>query len=535
MNLPNTELRIDLSDAQQCMSLIAALPLTKTAYVHDTLSALLEAFKARPLAAPNLLQVLEMARPAVAFAQEEMAGRYAARPVVPGGPDEETLARVLRLWRLMAQAYADVAQLGGDNPEIQNRIALICHRCIHYAGKPILEYFRARQALPHGAWFDLHGYYSTAEEWEIAETPVIEPLNDYSKTQTCAQAFAATLLVDLGTPYSRSPREYAWLASWGQRFSIFTAVRPVDEQCDARAYALDLDQDRGLRPLEAMARGTHMRRLDTTRLSRELHDVVRQLKARKPPGELGLGEGAFEPAASKLLIALYRPWCLNSSPRRFQRHAGGGTAQLCYGFEALHYYVRGAEFVQPAHVRTYSRAEFNEIATFRHQVDPTEGLHVRAAQIQYTAESWSVEDQSVNGFRLVRRGPGERIEHGQLVGMRPPDGDVFLLCEVSWLMYAGDGRLSVGVHVLPGMPAAVAVRPTGPSVSRSEQYVRAFLLPEMPALKEPASLVLPRGWYQPARVLDLYLDRSVEVRLTEVLSQGSNFERVAYAALRTSP
>ncbi len=532
MNPPLPNLTIDTRDAQQCMALVAALPLTKTGYVHQVLTVLLSQMREGPPPPLSYLQVLEMARPAVGFVQEEMSARFAAKSVVPGSPEDKILATVVALWNLMARAYSQVAEMGGDQPEVQQRIALICHRCIHYAGKPILEYYRARRELPKGLWMDLHGYYSTAEEWEIADMPVAEPMNDYSKSQSCAQCFAATLLVDLGNPYSRPPRDYDWLSRWGQRFSIFTAVRPVEEGCDARTYAVDLDRDQGLRPLELVAGNPQVRRLDTTRLSQEMHTLAQQLKLKVPPADLGLGENAFEPATSKLLMSLYRPWCMTSSPRRFQRRNSAGTAETAYGFEAIHYFVKGDEFVQPSHVRTYSRAEFEEIATFRHQVDPTERLHVRVAQIAYATESWEVVDQSVSGFRLHRGRKGERVEHGQLLGMRPPDGDSFLLCVVSWLMYGLDGSLTAGVYVLPGVPAAIAIRASGPTVSHSEKYIRAFMLPEMKALKEPASLVLPKSWIQPARVLDVYSGSAIEARLVDALTQGYDVDRVSYEALR---
>ena len=67
--------------------------------------------------------------------------------------------------------------------------------------------------------------------------------------------------------------------------------------------------------------------------------------------------------------------------------------------------------------------------------------------------------------------------------------------------------LFIGIHVLPGVAQGIAVRPTGANVSHSERYVRAFLLPAVPALKEAASLVLPRGWYQPERVVEDLLSR----------------------------
>ncbi len=125
--------------------------------------------------------------------------------------------------------------------------------------------------------------------------------------------------------------------------------------------------------------------------------------------------------------------------------------------------------------------------------------------------------------------PG-RIGHGQLLGLKPPDGGHFLLAQVSWNLMLQD-ELLVGVHVLPGLPEGIAVRPTGANVSHSERYVRAFLLPAVPALDEPASLVLPRGWFQAGRIVEAFTDRPARLRLDRLMANGPDFERIAFTRL----
>lgn len=524
----------DYSDARQCLALINALPLTKLNQVHDTLTRMIGGMQATPPPPIEYLDVLEMTRASLDFVQEEMAGRYAQTALPPGGVEDETLRRVVLLWQAMARSYAQVAQIGGDDEQVQSRLALICQRCIQYSARAIREYFRARRELPKGLWSELHGYYSTAEEWEIAGIEVSDPLNPFQQRQSCSQAYAAALLLDLGSPYGRSPREFGWLCRWSERFAAVSAIAPVDAAGSDRDYAVDLLKDRGLVPIEIAGRGESLRRLVTTELSAEMHRVVAQRKRGAPPSLLGLGEDCVEPACSRLLVSLYRPWCLASSPRRFHRRATGGTAQLCYGFEAIHYYVGGEEFKQPEHVRVYSRGEVDSIMTFRYQVDPAQQLHVRAAQIGYTIENWAVADESVGGFRLLRFGTGVRIEHGQLLGLRPPDGERFLLCQVSWLMYLASGALMVGVFVLPGAVQPIAARQIGLGSGHGDRYERAFVLPAMPALKQVATLVLPKGWFQPGRVIEIYTDRRIELRLTEVLNYGTDFDRVSYAQMATT-
>lgn len=518
---------MDFGDAQQCLSLLANLPLTNVPVAHDTLTALIGAMQNRPPPAVKYLEVLEAARAPLAFVQGQLAGRYSQKPLPPLSSEDETLRRVVILWQAMARSYRQVAKLAGNAVDLQ-RSALISHRCIHYSGKVILEYFRARRELPRGVWSELHGYYAAAEEAGIAATPAREPLNEETQIESCAAAYAAVLLVDLANPFGRSARELNWICRWAPRFAPLTRITPTEEADPPRMYGVDLLLDRGLRPLDQQGRGANLRRLESSQLAQEIQRVLQQLKRKVAPKVLGLGDDCYEPACGRLLLQLFRPWCLLASGRRFPRRQAAGLAQVCRGFDAIHYYISGVEFVQPDHVRVYSREDFDTIVTFRYQVDPSQPLHVHAAQMGFILENWQVVDQSVSGFRLQCNEPGERIEYGDLAGLRPPDGGDFLLCRVSWLMYEGTGNLYAGVYALPGLPRAIGARPRGLSVPPSEQYVRAFFLPAVPALKEQPSLVLPRGWYRPERLIEIYTDHPTEVRLTELLTQGSNFDRVSF-------
>jgi hypothetical protein len=424
-----------------------------------------------------------------------------------------------------------VAQLGSNDPLVQSRLALICQRCVHYAGKVILEYFRARRAPSPGAWIDLHGYFATAEEWGIDKTAVSEPLNEVRKNQSAAEAYAAILLVDLANPFGRSAHEFAWICRWARRFAPQTAVKPLGEPIETRAFGIDLMHDASTRPLERLPNTDSVRYFDTRPLSPTLQELLAKLKERASPAALGLGEDCPSATASRLLLQLYKPWCLNATPRRFQRRGASGIAQVCLGFEPIHYHVSGDEFHQPEHVRMYSRGDMERIWTFRDQVDPTK-LSVRKNQVQlgYPLERWTVVDQSVSGFRLQRGEAGARIENGQLFCLKPPDGEHFLLAQVGWSLMQKD-ELFIGIHVLAGVPQGIAARPTGIKVSHSEHYVRAFLLPAVPALNEAASIVLPRGMYQPERIIEVFTERLARLRLGELLHQGPDFERVTFSRM----
>ena len=117
-----------------------------------------------------------------------------------------------------------------------------------------------------------------------------------------------------------------------------------------------------------------------------------------------------------------------------------------------------------------------------------------------------------------------------LIGLRLSGSEQSLLCRVSWVMYRQDGALQIGVFLLPGAPRGVAVRP-GEGAAPEEPWMPAFLLPGMEALKEAPSLVLPRGWFQAGRVLEVHAIRPFRVRLEALVTGGNNFARVSFTTL----
>jgi hypothetical protein len=518
---------VDTRSAEHCRRVIAALPITNVGSAHQSLSALLKAMYDAPPPATDYFGVLETAREPMAFLQDAMAGRYASKPLPASDEETTVFERTVGLWRLMADSYARVAQLGGGDVAIQNQLAVVCQRCIHYAGQAIIEYYRARRTVGAGLWLNLHGYYDTAEDWGLADQGVPEPLDSDTGTVTCTTTYATALLVDLANPFSRTAKELALVIRWAHQMSALCAVARPDDNAGSRGYGIDLMQDRGLLPVDHLAATRTARVFDTSRLGAFVQRLLADLKTGQSPASLGLGD-CPRPQASRLLLQLYRPWCLAAMPRRFERSKASGTLSVAYDPEAIYFHIGGREFTQPAHVRTFSRSEVDSMVTFGSMVESAKPVSLQTAQRDHALDTWDIADHSLYGFRAYRQAAGPRVEHGQLLALKAPGARSFMLGRVTWLVLEKDGRLQTGIQVLPNPAAAVSIRPTGLSVAATEKYTRGFFLPAVPAQKEPISVVLPTGWFSPGRIIEVFTDRQVTVKLGELLTQGANFERCTF-------
>lgn len=522
--MPGVTMKI--SDLKTGFQILSRLPLANSQQADREINHFLDSLLEAPPASDVYLQLLEQTRISLCFVEEDLARHYSSKALPLGEIEEAAFQQVVATWLKAARAYAHCAQLqDGDDGE---RLALILHRCIYYTGMAIVEHDRARRQLPEGLWLDLHGFYASAEEWGVATVAVPDSLDPLGRTTHCTAAFVSLLLIELAGPYSLTVRELGLVRRWAAAWSPLVSIHPALAGNPLPPLVVDLMHDSGLRAANDCLQTENVRRVEIARLAAQINETKRQLQKKIQPMQLGLGEDCTSAQCHRLLDRLARPWCLLRAARRFRRHRATGIAKVCSGFTAMHYYISGTEFSQPENARIYSRQEFDNMFTFRHGLDPTQGLEVRRSHLGLAVDDWEVLDQSANGFRLLRSTAGRRLAPEQLLAICPHDGSAHLLAQVVWLMQEQGGGLVAGVAALAGKPQAVAARQLSQSAGHADSYSRAFMLPAFPAIGEEQSLVIPAGWFYPDRLLEVYVDGVWRVRLQQLLSEGPDFERVTF-------
>lgn len=535
MSTTASDLPLTITDLRSGSDYLAQLSLANPLVGERQLMRFLDGLLLAPPDPGVLLALLEQARAPLCFVEEEMARRYHNRALPLGNEEESYFQQVVAAWRKMGKAYALCARLerpDAQNPQYVTLVATILHRCLYYTGMIILEHYRARRELPPGIWLDMHGYYASAEEWGVAYTPVEDVLESSLQATHCAAAYATLLLIEIASPYSSGVRNLNLIRRWAGMWSPLVSIHKLDDDLEVPPYLVELMKDVPLHPAAYNEEPTRdARRLDTSRLALQVTHMLSQLRQRITPSQLGLGEETSAHVIA-LLEHLARPWSQAASPRRFRRFATEGIAHVAVGFDAMHYCLTGKEFTQPDAASSYSRGEFDQLFTFRDRVDPVQGLAIRPL-ISFPVDEWNVINHSANGFRLTRSCAGQRIMHGQLMVLRPHDGDHFLLVQASWLMQDESGGLVVGVATLPGMPTGIGIRPATQGGGSIERYVPAFMLPAVPAIGDEASIVLPSGLYQASRVLDFFADggASGQLRMSHILQRGTDFDRISFQLL----
>jgi len=514
----------EFTDSAGCAKWLQALPLINVAPSHVRLLGQLDDLNACKLAPAERLKILELLREPVSFVQREQSKKFANRPAPLARTEREAFHNVNSLWSALSVGYQHGLQALIDGASgMSGQVALMCQRALWCTGQKMVDHYQAYQSIAENDWKLLHHLYAFAEERDAAEVAVAHPLHKDKTRTTCTETYAQVLLLHLANPGKLTPRQIElilqWLESWTPKVSIGHAPLPAGE--GVAPLVVDLSHAAGAthRP----AQGEDIRHIEIGEVGKSVRKRVGLLRKGETPAALGLGEDVTASLAESLLVMLYRRWCEDRESRAHSRRSTSGTAQICSGMAAIHYFVTGQAFRgSPPEL---SKVQHEEIATFGRVATRRE--ESAGAAPTFPLETWQIKDESAPGLRLERIDPAanSRLVLDQLLGIRPADAKSFLLCMIRWISVSVAFDLRIGVQILPGIPLGVAIRPDS---AAGEQYTPAVMLPSVAALQTPETLVLPTGWFKPDRVIEVQRESALRIQLVSVVNRGSDFERVTF-------
>jgi cyclic-di-GMP-binding protein len=518
--------QLQFSDIKSCRQWICSLPLTNVRLAQHTLTQQIALARQAGLPPMELLRVLEALHEPVAYVQLELARKYTGKPLPLDANEAALWARAGTLWEELVDAYhaCHDARMRGDT-SLNRHGALILMRCLRYTSLALFEHYRVYREPPAALWRKLCQFYLHAEQGGFAHVTVIDKFENRDADSNCTAAFCHALLAQIANPFALSGRQMEFMVRWIETWSgqVNLTASPLPPTSNS-ALAVDLAESDGaviaaqLQPLPTV------RYLDFDPLSRTLRQFIAALKQGKTPVQLGLGEDARQPGCENLLMLLYIQWCRAGTERGEERVASEEKAQVCMGLHAAHFFIHGRAFRAPG--KSLSGQEERDMQMFGHISERTQ---LMLASIQSSAvETWRLANRSNTGYMCMLRDPDtrSRIEHYQLLAVRNSTSPVFHVGVAQWLRTRESNQLFVGVRLFPGVPRALTIRPLNFSApSGVKGYERGLLLPEIPAPSTPATLILPAGWYQPGRMIEIHDGGKQVAKLAALFEKGSDFDR----------
>lgn len=496
-------------DADSCVAWLETAPLSRATEAHELITAQVTLLRTADLPVLEKLRIVELLYQASKHLQDRLAEIVAGRALPLSIVEFSIWSSMIELWQRLYDVYADALNRGRSaDAEFAAHIPLLGLRCIEITGAAIREHHRVYRAVPSTLWKQMHDAYANVERQALANCGVADPLNDAMPARTCTGAYAMTLLAHLSNPYTMSPRQMQVTYRWAQLWESLVSVQPSpNEPTLTSALSVDL---RSGQPASAAARETpnpSVRYVAMEQLGQTLRRVLTLLRQGHAPSDLGLGEDVRQPGCERLLTLLYIQWCGSGMQPLSDSREHGEEMRACVGLS------------------TVARQLASEAEAFR-----STGVSARTAYGPLT-EHWNTVGINAPGFISVARGPecDTRIRHHQLVAIKRRSATGFQLAVVQWLKLEGNGELSVGLRLLPGLPHVTRLRNTGAGTEETPGV--GVLLPSVPEMRTPATVVLPPGVFSPGKLLELTSGAARTVRLLRLAERGSDFERAVFETL----
>ncbi|MDO8989571.1 MAG: hypothetical protein Q7U91_08030 [Sideroxyarcus sp.] len=519
-------------DASTCAQWLSQLQLTNLNLAHSTLRAQLDEFNRFPLRAKERLKTLEALREPVATVQADYAKKLYGKKLPLADEEFTVLITLSNLWLSMLNGYlrCQQAQDTGDS-SVSSDAALLAHRCMLYSGLQIGEFLRAGCEPDGKSWQRLHTIYARVEEQGLQRQAVTDKLSLSSRSVSCLTAYTKVLLLHRARLHGFRRNQWQtldlWLDRWGDAYSMEPQCSMSRE--DAPPLAVDLNGMRGLVDIYRATSAPGMRFLAMVPLSKLIRVKTILLQQGQSPRQLELGEEMNSKDCLDLLNKLHGCWCEQRPESLADEMREAPLVHLYCGLESIYAIIARKPFKAPTNTGISDKEVQRQIETFGRVLDQTDRHNLK--ELGTLAEEWLVEDDGLLHARLLRKSSqGQRFGLNQIVSIHTPGTPNHKLGVVTLVNVTRNGHLYIAVRYLPGNPQAVIARGTSFG-SLASGAAAALVLPEIANLRIPASVILPRDWFQTGRNLELVLvlngNKSQKVALGISVEKGSDFERAS--------
>lgn len=518
---PGVSLETGLAPTERWLARLPMLDLPQAARkIHDALFVL----NRTPLKDDARLKLLELYRGPIMIIGHEMQLPQVgfALPLAGKSKQVAELARLLGSELAIGYKAVVMARLHRLKPAQQReQIILPVYRALEQLAHTLLKSYAYYAPYPAGAWREIHALYRYAESLGILDKNVEEPPLP-AAVDHIEHLYKKALLLGLADPYHLPfgviEQVYTQMDRWVALVRLLPHMDGTNQKCQ---FQIDLDTDRA-GALQSGADGDNHARhvfLDTRDLVRSLHAQLLTLQNHDAEG------AAADERNEDVLRHLVTAWGLGPT-RRFARIHRDGQCEIAVGLDSVNFVINGEKYFECTSVDEDDTGQ-TVLGTYGHQK-----LQRRRGAV--TKHAWIVMDESASGLGLNAQAP-ENVQArvGDVIATRltAPHAD-WAVGVIRWLKSAGSEHMVVGVQRLAPAARAAAVKPVQINTDGVDELVLAVLLPEMPALKTPESLLTPRGIFAAER--NLFMDTGDGlhmIRAKRLIESTRAFERFEFAVL----
>ena len=543
---------------------LATLPLADSPEAAREIYQSLYTLNRLELGAQDRLKLMELYHTPVATVADALLHHF-SRAVLPLTPRKRQLAEFIRQLHLeMANGYKCVVYDAYHTRMRWGRkkmLAVAVEAAMRYLGEVLQQSYQIYIPCPSGVWTEVHELYRFAEHFGWFVEHSAGAAKTGGDKPPIYHLYLEIVLLGLCNPYQLPQGECRRIDQFLERWAGEAMIhRELEVANPVGHFLIDLSKDAPPVPYPrdvSLQPVPHLRALNAVLLASTVQGFINRLKKGASTRMLDLGTECLDSACLDMLRRMIRFWGL-AARRQRSRVKRRGYYFVASGINAVHFFSSGQKpFAPPGQAtqttpdkkvslpdkidtdspnasaeRTFVDLDEQDAieetaASGKRLAEPL----LRAREV-YRVDRWQIRDESVGGMLLATVGShGSYVRVGELIGIQDPASPAqWRVGVVRWMRAPDEQTTEMGVAMLAPTVIPVALKAAVPGAN-DRPYSQGLLLPSVEVLRQPASLIVPRGSLQQP---DTWLLSAGEaplrrVKALEVLEQTGSFERIVFA------
>lgn len=529
-------------------------------------------------------QLMELIRPRVNYICNSLSKHYLNKSIVLPQKASKVASLAQALQNYLAIGYKLVIVQGVakiKDKDYSRAITLSIHHAMHHITGNLLRCLQLYFPTPSNLWRELHRLLLLAEHYKLTNVEVVDESTNQPKKTSIREAYLKAVLLATCKPNQLRQKEIDHVYHFSNQCVPFVTLTTDSEQS---LFAVNLagDQEPIYTSLMSRAQGPsqYVRYISTEALSE-------QLKAHLQKNAFSqLVDSQIEKPeylSDELTRHLIQCWGV-AMQRSFSRSPAQGPLTVCLGMSAAHYHVADKEVFDNFLVGNKKSAmvqDGDEHNPFLINQDPfkkggssapkpspdvwagafdaidvddiTKHEHIKSIQFDNSAPSedqdsaQEVEDKyPTHACELVNTSPGgycvgwnntvpDLVKTGEIIGIQERNQHTWSIGTIRWVKQFHKEGARMGLELLAPKAQAIGAKLI-PKKGGEGTYMRAFMLPALKAISQPATLITPHvGFHVGCKIMINDHGEEYKAQLIKQIHSSASYIQFQFKFLTKAP
>lgn len=530
-------------------------------------------------------QLMELIRPRVNYICNSLSKHYLNKSIVLPQKASKVASLAQALQNYLAIGYKLVIVQGVakiKDKDYNRAITLSIHHAMHHITGNLLRCLQLYFPTPSNLWRELHRLLLLADHYKLTNVEVLDESSNQPVKTTIREAYLKAVLLATCKPNQLRQKEIDHVYQFSRQCVPFVSLSTDSEQS---LFAVNLagDQEPIYSAMMSRAQGPsqYVRFISTEALSDQLKAHLQQNAFSQ------LVDSQIEKPdylSDELVRHLIQCWGV-AMQRSFSRSPAQGSLNICLGMSAAHYHVADKKVFETFLLGNKKSAavlqDSDENNPFLVNKGPfktgggslpkpapdvwanafdaidvddiTKHEHLKTIQFDNTeangedGEGSEIDDKfPTHNCELVNTSPGgycvgwnnevpDLVKTGEIIGIQERNQFTWSIGTIRWVKQFHKEGARMGLELLAPKAQAIGAKLI-PKKGGEGTYMRAFLLPALKAISQPATLITPHvGFHVGCKIMINEQGEEYKAQLIKQINSSASYIQFQFKFLTKPP